>query len=71
MKNAQALNSSNSYTADELPEEVFRDYDIRGFADSQINPKFAYKLGTALAIMLKQQHSVYTWVEMAGLAHPN
>ena len=57
MNNAQAINSSNSYTADELPEEVFRDYDIRGFAGSQITPKFAYKLGTALAIMLKQQHS--------------
>ena len=57
MNNTQAINSSNSYTADELPEEVFRDYDIRGFAGSQITPKFAYKLGTALAIMLKQQHS--------------
>ena len=57
MNNAQAINSSNSYTADELPEEVFRDYDIRGFAGSQITPKFAYKLGTALAIMLNQQHS--------------
>lgn len=57
MNNANAINSSTTYAADELPEEVFRNYDIRGFADSQITPKFAYKLGAALATMLKQQHS--------------
>ena len=58
MNNANAINSSISYSADELPEEVFRNYDIRGFADSQITPKFAYKLGATLAtLLLKQQYS--------------
>ena len=58
MNNANAINSSISYSAAELPEEVFRNYDIRGFADSQITPKFAYKLGATLAtLLLKQQYS--------------
>jgi phosphomannomutase/phosphoglucomutase len=50
------LNSSTSLTANELPNEVFRNYDIRGFAHSQITPDFAYKLGAALAITLLKQH---------------
>ena len=54
MNDISAINSNFSYTVDELPAEVFRNYDIRGFADSQITPKFAYKLGTALGSMLTQ-----------------
>ncbi|MGB1327859.1 MAG: phosphomannomutase/phosphoglucomutase [Porticoccaceae bacterium] len=58
MNNANAINLGISYTADELPNEVFRNYDIRGFAHSQITPKFAYKLGATLAIaLLEQQYS--------------
>ena len=58
MKNADAIHTNISYRVDELPDEVFRNYDIRGFAGSQITPKFAHKLGAALATMLKQQHSI-------------
>ena len=61
MNDTSAISPNFSYTVDELPDEVFRNYDIRGFADSQITPKFAYKLGVALAAMLiQQQHrSIY------------
>ncbi|MAV08442.1 MAG: phosphomannomutase/phosphoglucomutase [Gammaproteobacteria bacterium] len=61
MNDISAINSNFSYTVDELPAEVFRNYDIRGFADSQITPKFAYKLGAALGSMLTQQQyeSIY------------
>ena len=61
MNDVSAINSNFSFTVDELPAEVFRNYDIRGFADSQITPKFAYKLGAALGSMLsKQQYeSIY------------
>lgn len=58
MNDVTTLNSSTSLTANELPNEVFRNYDIRGFAHSQITPDFAFKLGAALAItLLKQRHS--------------
>ena len=70
MKNADAIHFNISYTVDELPEEVFRNYDIRGFAGSQITPKFAYKLGTALTTMLKQQHSSIYLGRDARLSSP-
>ncbi|KUJ83927.1 phosphomannomutase/phosphoglucomutase [Microbulbifer flavimaris] len=35
----------------EFPEEVFRAYDIRGLAGSQINEPFAYQLGRALGTL--------------------
>ncbi|MDG2018594.1 MAG: phosphomannomutase/phosphoglucomutase [Porticoccaceae bacterium] len=58
MNEASTIKSSLTFTASELPDEVFRNYDIRGFANSQITPDFAYKLGAALATMLIQhQHS--------------
>mgnify|MGYP001271354758 FL=1 len=58
MNDVTTLNSSTSLTANELPNEVFRNYDIRGFAHYQITPDFAFKLGAALAItLLKQRHS--------------
>lgn len=45
-----SLSHDNSPLADaDLPNDVFRDYDIRGFADTQINPEFAFQLGRALA----------------------
>ena len=70
MKNADAIHFNISYTVDELPEEVFRNYDIRGFAGSQITPKFAYKLGTALTTMLKQQQSSIYLGRDARLSSP-
>ena len=70
MKNADTIHFNISYTVDELPEEVFRNYDIRGFAGSQITPKFAYKLGTALTTMLKQQHSSIYLGRDARLSSP-
>jgi phosphomannomutase / phosphoglucomutase len=70
LKNADAIHFNISYTVDELPEEVFRNYDIRGFAGSQITPKFAYKLGTALTTMLKQQHSSIYLGRDARLSSP-
>ena len=57
-----------------IPELVFRDYDIRGLADSEINPQFARSLGHALGNLIgsadpaplasslpehRFQHSVY------------
>ena len=57
MNDVTTLNSSTSLTANELPNEVFRNYDIRGFAHSQITPDFAFKLGAALAITLLKQQS--------------
>ena len=38
-----------------LPESVFRANDIRGFAETEITPQFAQKLGRAFAIVAKQQ----------------
>jgi phosphomannomutase/phosphoglucomutase len=70
LKNADAIHFNISYTVDELPEEVFRNYDIRGFAGSQITPKFAYKLGTALTTMLKQQQSSIYLGRDARLSSP-
>ena len=40
-------------TLKQLPNEVFRDYDIRGLAYTQITAEFAARLGAALAIMFK------------------
>ena len=53
-----------------IPELVFRDYDIRGLADSEITPQFAKSLGLALGALIRdtpiepltantRQHSVY------------
>jgi len=41
-----------------LPDVVFRDYDIRGIADSQITPEFALRLGKAIgSIILQNGHT--------------
>jgi phosphomannomutase/phosphoglucomutase len=40
---------------EQLPNEVFRDYDIRGLAYTQITAEFAASLGAALAIMFKRK----------------
>ena len=40
---------------EKLPNEVFRDYDIRGLAYTQITAEFAARLGAALAIMFKRK----------------
>ena len=46
------LSHNNSCIAQaDLPNDVFRDYDIRGFANTQINPEFAFQLGRALATL--------------------
>ena len=37
----------------ELPDVVFRDYDIRGYAKTQINSQFASRLGTTLATLFR------------------
>ncbi|GMA49260.1 phosphomannomutase [Alicyclobacillus contaminans] len=37
-----------------LPEHVFREYDIRGVAGTEIDERFAYLLGRALARRLRQ-----------------
>jgi len=39
---------ATNYGPDELPDRVFRDYDIRGIADSEIDEKFARTLGKVL-----------------------
>ena len=45
----------------DIPELVFRDYDIRGLADSEINSHFARRLGQALGALIGEtaEHSVY------------
>ncbi len=43
-----------------IPKVVFRDYDIRGLADSEITPQFALQLGRALGtLMIKNDPVVY------------
>ena len=37
-----------------VPDVVFRDYDIRGFAGTQINAEFALRLGKTLASIFQQ-----------------
>ncbi len=59
-----SANSENSTTGSlrfELPDVVFRDYDIRGFAESEITSEFAQRLGNSLAYIFAQDnhHSVY------------
>jgi len=39
---------------DNFPHHVFREYDIRGLADTDISEDFAYRLGKAFATMLPQ-----------------
>ena len=41
---------------EQLPNEVFRDYDIRGLAYTQITAEFATRLGSALATMFKRKN---------------
>lgn len=52
---------SNDETPD-IPAVVFRDYDIRGLAGSQLTPAFALKLGQALArrAMQVDEHTLIT-----------
>ena len=47
---------SDKHKLDPLPNEVFRDYDIRGFSYTQITPEFARRLGAAIATMFKQKN---------------
>jgi phosphomannomutase/phosphoglucomutase len=46
---------SSCFADSDLPNEVFRDYDIRGFADSQINTQFASQLGQAVASLFRER----------------
>ena len=66
MNDISARESNFSYTVDALPDEVFRNYDIRGFADSQITPEFAHRLGAALAAKLLQQQHVSIYLGRDG-----
>ncbi|WP_438951873.1 phosphomannomutase/phosphoglucomutase [Porticoccus sp.] len=52
---------SNDETPD-IPTVVFRDYDIRGLAGSQLTPAFALSLGKALArrAMMVDEHTLIT-----------
>ena len=52
---------SEKRTLKQIPNEVFRDYDIRGLSATQITPDFAARLGSAIAIMFsrKKHNSVY------------
>ena len=53
---------SNSASDDfALVDTVFREYDIRGLADSELNPEFALRLGKALGqqILRKGENAVY------------
>ncbi len=46
----------------QLPEQVFREYDIRGIAGREITEDFAYRLGRAFAAFLpdRESHPVIT-----------
>ena len=57
---------TDSLSPTEIPEVVFRDYDIRGLADTEISPQFALRLGRALGTLLRKtvadsraDHAVY------------
>ena len=47
---------SQAPVLEQLPNEVFRDYDIRGLAYTQITAEFATRLGSALAIMFSRKN---------------
>jgi phosphomannomutase/phosphoglucomutase len=59
-KSANLSRSINTISAG-LPDVVFRDYDIRGYAGTEISVEFAQRLGTALGyILIQDKHpSVY------------
>ncbi len=44
---------TNHLSPVQIPEWVFRDYDIRGLADREISPYFAQRLGRALGALLR------------------
>lgn len=57
---------TDSLSLTEIPEVVFRDYDIRGLADTEVSPPFARRLGRALGTLLRKislesrvDHAVY------------
>jgi len=55
-------NTDGNDDISDIPAVVFRDYDIRGLAGSQLTPAFALKLGRALArrAMLVDEHTLVT-----------
>ena len=66
MNNIQTINQKILSGVTELPDEVFRNYDIRGLVNSQITPDFAYRLGAALASMLDDQHRSAVYIGRDG-----
>lgn len=49
-------------TAFGLPEAVFREYDIRGYAETEIDTEFARRLGTAMAAILHSDNLTKIYV---------
>ena len=49
-----------------LPDVVFRDYDIRGIADSQITPEFALRLGKAIGSIILQNGHTAIYIGLDG-----
>lgn len=45
-----------------LPEVVFREYDIRGYAETEIDTEFARRLGTAMANILHSSNQTTIYV---------
>jgi phosphomannomutase/phosphoglucomutase len=52
----QSLQSAagDAETSSNIPDVVFRDYDIRGIADTEINADFANRLGRALGTLARR-----------------
>jgi phosphomannomutase/phosphoglucomutase len=49
-----------------LPDVVFRDYDIRGIADIEINPEFASRLGKTIGTIILQNGHTAIYIGRDG-----
>lgn len=63
---ARADSPSPKAPAPELPQEIFRSYDIRGLADSQLTPELAEHIGRALGSEALEQGETHMIVARDG-----
>lgn len=59
---SDAVDDFISLKPQELPEKIFRAYDIRGKAETQITPRFARQLGRSFAEILSQRDGAHAYV---------
>jgi len=66
---AAADSQSVAAQAPELPGDIFRSYDIRGLADSQLTPELAEHIGKALGSEALEQGETHMLVARDGRTH--